>query len=285
MQSRMKADDAVHALYVHATRKASAAAVEKHLASLKASRTFPGVFVSEAMRQRAGTWEEVLKMLSRVGRQYSIGDKAFMATLKDLQAPAWLASVQAATVSDDAPLVVCAALAHDGSDASHDALLAEFERARTSKDEWALRYKLKRIIRYGTKGPHLDALEAAVARELERRDGAKAERSLAKQLGLNVELLDFYLRVTGTKARQASRVSLIISANDRANFLPTQALGLESPPPRDFLKVRAWLTEVTRKEKVTWAWDEADLKTNLRGKYRTAMVAWLRSERESPLPD
>jgi hypothetical protein len=284
----MKPDEAVHALYIQSTRKAGRAAIEQHLAALEGTHSFPAVFVREAMKTKGKveteTWAEVLKALSRTTRQYSVGDKAFMATLNDLQEPWLLDAIQAATVSDDAPLVVLAALAHDGSEASHDALLAEFERARNAKDDWALRYKLKRIWRYAKQNAHLAALDATVRQELAARDGVKAESSVAKKLGLNVELLKFYLEVRGTKPKQSRGVMLIVSADDRHSNLPTQALGVEDKPPRDFLKVREWLASVTRREKIAWVWDEASVRTNLRGKYRDAMVEWLRGLRESPRP-
>jgi hypothetical protein len=79
-------------------------------------------------------------------------------------------------------------------------------------------------------------------------------------------------------------VSLIISGNDRHSGLPTQALGLDSPPPKDFLLVRDWRAKTTRREKIEWAWAEARVKTNLRGKYREAMVEWVRGLRDKPIP-
>jgi hypothetical protein len=286
----MKPEEAVHALYVQRNRKHSLAEIFTHLKALEPSRAFAAVFVREAMRSaRHGEveklWPEALKMLSRAGRQYSIGDKAFMATLAALQEPTWLGAIQAATVSDSAPLVVAAALARDGSDASADALVAEYERARASQDEWALRYKLKRLGRYAKQNATWKALEESVKQELARRDGKKAEASLAKQLGLHVPLLDFYVQVNGRKENQLRAVMLIISGNDRHGNLPTQALGLESKPPRDFTKVRAWLAKVTKLERVMWEWEDAIVRSNLRGKYRDAMLAWLRSERRGPTPD
>jgi hypothetical protein len=282
----LKADQAVHALYIQSTRKAAKPAIEAHLRALEESPSFPAVFVREAMKAKPVTtvsWAEVLKALSRTTRQYSVGDKAFMATLSDLQAPWLLGAIQAATVSDDAPLVVLAALAHDGSETSHDALLAEFERARTAKDDWALRYKLKRIWRYAKQNAHMQALDATVKAELAARDGVKAETSLAKKLGLNVELLKFFLEIDGAKPKGAREVHLIISADDRSSGLPTQALGVDEKPPRDFLKVRDWFSAVTRRERIEWNWAAVRIRTNLRGKHRDAMVEWLRGERASPV--
>lgn len=264
----MKPDEAVHALYVQATRRAERPAITRHLTALEPSTTFPAVFVRQAMQSATVTefeerWVD-LKSLSRTTRQYSVGDKAFVATAEALQTTPWLLdAVRAATVSDDAPLVALVALGKDASDESYDALMAEFERARTASDDWALRYKLKRLARYATSSPHLEALDTAVKQELERRDGVKMEGSLAQRLGLNVDLLSFFLEVQGRKPKQTRDVSLIISGNDRHSGLPTQALG---------------------REKIEWDWAEARVKTNLRGKYREAMVEWVRGLRDKPIP-
>lgn len=294
----MKPDAAVHALYVQRNRKLSRAEIDEILTSLAPSPTFPAVFVREAMRAAKPAlfeahWAETLKALSRTTRQYSLGDKAFMATLAFLQAPWLLAAVQAATVAADAPLTALAALARDGSDASYDALLAEYERARTSEGEWPLRYKLRRLGRYAKPGEHWRSLEALVKQELARRDGKKAEGSLAQRLGLHVPLLDFYLQVDGRKTPRAKRgvtkpgdrsVFLILSGNDHNQNLPSQVLGLDSKPPRDFTEAPAWLAKVTKSERVTWDWERAIVRSNLRGKYRDAMLAWVRGLRPTPVP-
>lgn len=85
-----------------------------------------------------------------------------MATLLFLQQPWLLDALQAGVVQETAPLTALAALAKDGSEASHDALLAEFDRARQDKSDWPLRYKLKRLGRYAKPTPHWKALERSV---------------------------------------------------------------------------------------------------------------------------
>ena len=82
----MRPEEAVHALYVQRTRKLSLTEIDAQLVTLEKSSSFAAVFVREAMRAaRKGEvqqhWAETLKALSRVGRQYSLGDQAFMATL------------------------------------------------------------------------------------------------------------------------------------------------------------------------------------------------------------
>lgn len=185
----MKPEQAVHALYVQRNRKLAEAELDELIDALEKSRTFPSAFVREAMRHakedaRQAHWVETLKALSRVTRQYSLGDKSFLATLTFLQEPWLLEALRAGVVQEAAPLTALAALAKDGSDESHDALLAEFDRARRDKSDWPLRYKLKRLGRYAKQTPHWKALEASVQRELARRDarpGVKGKKELAKR--------------------------------------------------------------------------------------------------------
>lgn len=174
----MKPEEAVHALYVQRNRKLAEAELDEVLTALEKSRTFPSAFVREAMRHakdeaRQAHWVEVLKALSRTTRQYSLGDKSFVATLNFLQETWLLEALRAGVVQEAAPLTALAALAKDGSEASHDALLAEFERARKDKSDWPLRYKLKRLGRYAKQTPHWLALEESVQRELARRGGKR----------------------------------------------------------------------------------------------------------------
>ncbi|MFZ5441420.1 MAG: hypothetical protein ACOZQL_15535 [Myxococcota bacterium] len=290
----MKPDAAVHALYVQRNRKLSREEIDDILTSLTPSATFPAVFVREAMRAaKPGLfephWAETLRALSRTTRQHSVGSRDFLATLALLQAPWLLAAVQAATVAAEAPLTALAALAKDGSDASYDALLAELARARASETDWPLRYKLKRLGRYAKQNEHWRALEALVKQELARRDGSKVEGSLAQRLGLHVPLLKFYLQVDGVKTKprassKRSSVFLIVSGNDFTQSLPSQVLGLDSKPPKDFTETPAWLAKVTKAERITWDWERAIVRSNLRGRHRDAMLDWLRGRRPSPAP-
>ena len=223
---------------------------------------------------------ETLKALSRTTRQYSVGDKSFIATLTFLQEPWLLDAVQAGVVQEAAPLTALAALAKDGSDASHDALLGEFERARRDKSDWALRYKLKRLGRYAKQTPHWEALERSVVQELERRDGKKQAGSLAQRLGLNVPLLRFSLTLTGRARGQKERIFLWLQGDAQQPNYKSQSQQLKVP--EDFTQLGPWLTRVTKSERITWDWNAARLVTNLRGKHREAMLAWLKGEASSP---
>jgi hypothetical protein len=180
-------------------RKLPAELIAQLLERLQGVEGFGSAFVREAMRQAPpgqleAHWTRTSEALSKAGRQYSLGDAAFRETLALLQNPWLLAACQAGAVAGSSPIVVAAALARDGSEASHDALMAEFERARReASSEWELRYKLKRIARYATRNVQWKALEAAVHGELDAREAAAAadERTAARILGLEVKLLAF----------------------------------------------------------------------------------------------
>ena len=295
----MKPEQAVHALYVQRNRKLGDDEIHELLSALEHSPTFPSTFVREAMRHAKpgalqAQWVETLKALSRTTRQYSVGDKSFVATLVSLQEPWLLNAVQAGVVQEAAPLTALAALAKDGSDASHDALLAEFERARRDKSDWALRYKLKRLGRYAKQTPHWEALERSVVDELARRDGKKQSGSLAQRLGLNVPLLRFSLTLTGRRegrgdsdagrARgQKQLITLWLQGDDRHPNFKSQSLELKVP--EDFTQLGAWLPRVTKSERITWNWEDAQLVTNLRGRHREAMLAWLSGKASAAAPD
>jgi hypothetical protein len=227
-------------------------------------------------------WVETLKALSRTTRQYSVGDKSFIATLTFLQEPWLLETVQAGVVQEAAPLAALAALAKDGSDSSHDALVAEFERARRDKSDWALRHKLKRLGRYAKQTPHWEALERSVVEELARRDGKKQSGSLAQRLGLNVPWLRFSLTLSGRARGQKRLITLWLQGDDRHANFKSQSLQLKVP--EDFTQLGAWLPHVTKAERITWDWDGARLVTNLRGRHREAMLAWLKGEASSAAP-
>ena len=283
----MKPEQAVHALYVQRNRKLKDEEIAELLAALEKSPTFPSAFVREGMRHaKEGAlqahWVETLKALSRTTRQYSLGDKSFIATLTFLQEPWLLEALRAGVVQEAAPLTALAALAKEGSDASHDALLAEFDRARCSKSDWALRSKLKRLGRYAKQTPHWEALERSVAEELGKRGAAKQSGSLAQRLGLSVPLLRFSLTLTG-RAKGHKRINLWLQGDDRHPDDKSQSVQLEVPP--DFTQLGPWLGRVTKSEHITWDWEGARLVTNLRGKHRDAIVEWLKGERPSPRPD
>lgn len=262
------------------------ALIEAVLKRLERETTFHALFVREVMRDAppgrlAATWQKALNAVSKAGRQYSVGDAAFRQTIALLQDPRLLAACQATAVAVGAPVVVCAALARDGSEASFDALMAELERARDGRDDWALRYKLNRLHRYAKKGAAWDAFQAAVDAAMGRREAKKAETGVAKSLGLHVPLLELSVHV-----RAQAGGWLWLSVSDRHETMSLQS---------DFTKYRAVtkaaelasrFQEIVKgaKLKFDWAQDVA-VRTNLRGKHRAAMLDWLAGKRASPVAD
>lgn len=256
---------------------------------------FSGAFVREAMRWgpdvddepgRAKRWEETIVALSKAGRQYSVGDVDFRAAMKLFQTPWLLAACQAGAVAGNAPVVVAAALAQDGSEASYDALLAELERAKASEDDWALKYKLKRLAKYAKQNEAWAAFLAAVKAELDARDQSMVATSVAKALGLNVALLQFSYDLPGF-VRPEGPVTWYLSISDRRDEpVHSQVVPLrELKGPKKVLELPKWLQTVTEARRITWRWGEARVRSNLRGQYLDAFTAWLRGERASPTPD
>ena len=188
-------------------------------------------------------------------------------------------------VQESAPLTAPAALAKNGSDASHDALLAEFERARRDKSDWPLRYKLKPLSRYAKQTPHWEALEQSVLDELARHDGKKRPGSVAQRLGLNVPSFKFSLMLHGRARGRKEPLMLWLQGDDKNPNLKTEVVASGLKPSDDLTQLAAWLARATKAEPITWAWGSAKLATNLRGKHRDAIMAWLKGERAVPAPD
>jgi hypothetical protein len=269
-------------------RKLTEAVIHQVLHRLEQQPGFESAFLREAMRQAptgklVAHWALASEALSKTGRQYSIGDAAFRDTLARLQVPWVLAACQAGTIAAPCSLVVAAALAKDGGEASADALMADFERARADDDDWALRYKLKRLSKYAKATPEWKALSRAVADELARRDGVKAETSCALKLGVGVPLCEYSLSMPGTRGN-----SVWVTISDRAQQV---SLSISTGAPvgerdlgsTDVLAFPAALAAYASRAKVSWKWGEARVRTSLRGKKRELMLAWLKGERTPPL--
>lgn len=256
------------------------ALIREVLKRLEREAGFSALFVREVMRDVPETklkaqWALALNAVSKAGRQYSIGDAAFRETLRLLQDPVLLGACQATAVQCGAPVVVCAALAKDGSEASFDALMAELERARDGRDDWALRYKLNRLHRYAKPGPAFEAFQGAVDAAMNRRDAKKAESSYAKKLGLHVPLLELSVWLVPVKGPGKFAW---VSVSDRHESFSLQTTD-DRPKVTDIKKVPAWLAKLG----VKWDWAGARVRTNLRGKHRTAMLEWLEGKRRSPV--
>jgi hypothetical protein len=267
-------------------RKLPAELIRAVLERLETIPGFESAFVREAMRHAPegefeAHWARTSQAASKAGRQYSMGDAAFRATLELMQTPWLLAACQAGAIAGPSPRVIAAALAKDGSEASHDALLEEFERARRDAREWDLRYKLKRIARYARKNAAWASLEAAVHGELSSRDEATAadEGIAARRLGLDLPLLRWSLYL-----RSDTPNSVWVIIDDRRRSLSFQYLGEGSArePKPDVLDLPRVLAALARRDALTWAWSTARVTTNLRGRKREAMFEWVQGRRPAP---
>lgn len=267
-------------------RRLSPELISSVLQRLEQLDGFSSAFAREAMRQAppedlADRWRRTSEALSKAGRQYSLGDEAFRQTLALFQEPWLLAACQAGAVAGRAPLVVDAALAKDGSEASYDALMAELARALADTDDWQLRHKLKRLKRYARPTPRWQALDAMVDGELRRRTDAMAARpTFAKALGLELPLLGWSIELRGSGGRH---VWLLIE-DDGANLQLEyrRADGSREPQPTDVRALPQVLAQLAERDGFRWNWSEPLVRTNLRGKKREQFLAWLRGERPSP---
>lgn len=265
-------------------RKLTLAQVREVFAALERRADFSSAFAREALRQVpeaewVSAWSRTSEALSKAGRQYSIGDAAFRDTMERFQEPTLLAACQAGTVAGSPSTVVAAALVKDGSAASYDALMADFERARANtKDDWALRYKFSRLARYAKPTAEWKALHAAVRQELARRDEARAtnETSVARALGLGVPLLSFSLWLQGRGP------TVWLTVDDRRGQWSLQVVGQAHAGQREFEPIE--LPRAIAEAGSGWRWEEARVTTNLRGVKRTVFLEWLQRRRAHPIP-
>lgn len=148
----MDPDKAFQALFGKRARKLDAAGRRELLDALAGATTWPVRFVLEVLRlapasEQDAAWLAALDVLQQ---------------LKTLKAqvpvePPWLlGGLQAAMVSDFAPEPVLVALAREGSDASRDALIADFERCRAGEGGLMLAKRSRLLKRLGQGVPLVD---------------------------------------------------------------------------------------------------------------------------------
>jgi hypothetical protein len=61
--------------------------------------------------------------------------------------------------------------------------------------------------------------------------------------------------------------------------------GAREPGLTDVRTLPAALQAIARRDGFSWSWSTATVRTNLRGKKRDALLAWMRGERPSPRVD
>jgi hypothetical protein len=140
--------------------------------------------------------------------------------------------------------------------------------------------------------------DSPVTKLVTQRQQAKRKASNAvawvKQAGIDVEDFDFWLQLRSEAGAQFLVAATdsgmpwfqcVLSVNDPTkpeyarpktsyeNFGTKDDLGVGIPAPEGF---DVWFQNATKKLAIIWLWEEAMLRTSLRGKARNKLVAWLR---------
>lgn len=161
----MNIDDAFKRLWSKRSLKLDRASIRQILDALEGETNWPQVFVCEAMRDApeqefTARWATTLGVL-----QANKSAKSIIPT-----EPEWiLRALQAATVSTWAGDGVLVALAREGSDASRDALIADFEHSRAEPEPWMLEDRVKKLKKHAKSLPLLAEFCERHEKELARR--------------------------------------------------------------------------------------------------------------------
>lgn len=163
----MNVEEAFKRLWWKRSQKLDEVHIRELLAALEGETNWPQVFVLEAMRDAAehelrARWATTLAVL-----QANKSAKSKIPT-----EPSWLLrALQAATVSTWAGDGVLVALAREGSAASRDALIADFEHSRAEPEPWMLEDRLKKLKKHAKTLPLLAEFCERHEQELARRRG------------------------------------------------------------------------------------------------------------------
>ncbi|HEY1552213.1 MAG TPA: hypothetical protein VGG28_30510 [Kofleriaceae bacterium] len=249
-----------------------------------------------ALMQR---WRRAAEALRGLDLTYAWGSKQRRARFRELAADReMLAAIQgAAGLGDDVPLDMLAVLVADGSDASIDALIPHLGPALDTADdrlEW-----LRRLRTHATGTPRVTAL----LDELEARFADRNAKSPALALGAVIGIgeldelwFDFWVNSTAVDSFRASRVqgqvsidsrrahwfSLGVSSNRVSSGFSEYGLGMTPAHdhlglgPCDPAELPAWLARAANHLEIKWLPFEPT--SNLRGKKRARLDAWLRGE-------
>lgn len=243
-------------------------------------------------------WRTAMAALLDLDSSYEWGSAQNKAKLRGLAAsPRVLEALQAAAATGlPVNVRVLAALAVDGSEASCDALLPHFVHAAKAGDEHLSR--LTMLEKHASDTPGMRALLAQVGQRLEQREAQSPALALAAHLGFEVDSFWFEVglhsrepnqhavsrlqggvRVDSRKARWfdvwLGEVDGFASAGRHSRFgsggVGRDELGLGVCTPQDLPR---WIASTAQKLGVTWR--SVEPRTNLRGKKKEALHAWLR---------
>lgn len=163
----MNVEEAFKRLWWKRSQKIDQAGIREILEALEGETNWPQVFVLEAMRDAPAhdlkaRWATTLGVL-----QANKSAKSVIPT-----EPEWiLRALQAATVSSWAGDGVLVALAREGSAASRDALIADFEHSRAEPEPFMLEDRLKKLKKQSKTLPLLAEFCERHEHELARRRG------------------------------------------------------------------------------------------------------------------
>lgn len=169
----MGPEEAFKALFSKRAKGFDDRQVDEVLRALEGATAWAALFVLEAMRLapsagRLEVWRDALEILQRLERL-----DAALETGK----PWILGALQAATVADPPTVAVLVALAKEGSDASCDALIADFERCRTAEGGILLEERARTLARYGKGIPLCERYAGWVREALAGSPGAAGSKA------------------------------------------------------------------------------------------------------------
>ena len=251
----------------------------------------------------ADAWEQAMYRLLSLDTTYAWGSKQKRAKLEALAAePKVVEALQASVVTTETMRMdALAVLAIDASEASVDALMPHFERAAREKDQ-----KLDRLLalkKYASPTPAMTAMLARVDAMVGERNSASPALEFAASIGLGAMekfWFDLFLASDAVNANgvpqfqgglhfdsgQLHWFSCHLSEVQPASLkfegsrfgtkgVQSDALKLGACEPD---RVPIWLEGAARKLRCQWNFEYGRPRTNLRGKKRDQMMAWLRGE-------
>jgi len=295
---------------VRASHALPAGAIRAALDALAEAKHTPAFFLrgavdvtasDETMRQE---WSAALGALLDMQTTYAWGSKQRKAKIAALaNNPRFLSAIQTAAVGSRAVgLDALAVLAHDGSDASMDALVLQVERATQSPSSWL--EILERLKTHASDTPAMKAMFEQIERRVDAQRAESPAIVLAQAIGLGPlkELwFDVWVGSQQLNVHRVPRYQLSCSVRSTAerwfhlsvSELPddyregtlrrTSSFSSEKTIRDDLelgvpvpAQLPQWLADTAKKLKLEWNWSERGPRTVLRGKKRERLSEWLR---------
>jgi hypothetical protein len=264
------------------------------------------VFLKEAVPRDADdatlarAWAEALRALLDANTTYAWGSKQRRAKIRGLATSSLLPAIQAvASGCTDVPLDLLAVLAADGSEALADALLPHFHRAATSAG--GSLDLLERLETHAADTPPIRAMLAEVQRLLADRQAASPALAVARAIGLGDLDSFWFWAFLGSRERNRNNVSSVqsnLGIDSTSATWFTVSISIVDPTSsahrgtsftnerlyRDDLgigrceapELPSLLARAGQLLSIAWDFDAMSPRTNLRGKKRERLVAWMR---------